>query len=301
MESSRSKRRRLISSNVSPRRRPDLPAIFESLNDDTLTTILEFVGNKSYATYAGINKQCREVYLSSGMTKETFVYGYGPLSVIQNRYDNNPSYSARVALSKGVLFFNRKDVLGWAFQERKTYLLREICNVAAGEGRLDLLNQVLYNIEDEDDKRFIFEEVDCYAAKNGTLNVLKWYDTKGFNFYKDCYAEIAAKHGHLHILKWLREEKRLELERELYCEVIWGSGQLHVMKWLREQEVDWDDWTFRYAAWNGNINILQWLHNEGCPWPRGDAYLVSDEDVTPEVIDWCRSNGYGDRIVFTND
>jgi len=139
-----------MSSNVSPLR-PDLPATFESLNDDTLTTVLEFVGDKCYRSFGGINKRCREVYLSSEMTKETFLYGYAPLSRITDKIERaiedyeragEFDWKLRKRVGKGVVFYNRWDVLSWALQQRNKYVLNGICNIAAEEGRIDLLDEV---------------------------------------------------------------------------------------------------------------------------------------------------------------
>jgi len=290
MKSSRPKKRRLT--YVSSRPRADLPATFESLNDDTLTTVLEFVGNKSYRSFGGLNKRCKEVYLNtSGMTKETFLYGYAPLSVITDGYDDGTSVEAREALSKGVIFYNRRDVLSWALEEENEDVLNRICFVAAREGRIDILNNV--NDEDDDDIRSIFDYVDIHAARGGKLKVLKWFETKGLSIYEFRCVHEASRRGQLHIIKWLQEEKGLELVNEFYNSAIDG-GQLHVMKWLREQEVDWDVCNFFYAARIGNLDILQWLQDEGCPW--SEYFRLSEDKVKPEVVDWCRVNGYGNRI-----
>jgi len=298
MESSGSKRRRLLQSYVSLQR-PDLPAIFESLNDDTLTTTLEFVGNNSYRAFGGLNKRCKEVYITSGMTKETFLYGYAPLSVIQDRVERGEQTdyllheTGQVALSKGVVFFNRSDVLEWVLGQ-KTIFLREICVLAAHEERCDILNKGLDNIEDGFYKITIFSDVDRAAARGGKLKVLKWLETKGIYIRKDWCARYAARYGHLHILKWLREKKGLVFGGDLYENAI-GGGHLHVLQWLREIEVPWDEDTFYFAVREeGNLNILQWLHDEGCPWT--EYYRVDESELKPEVIDWCRTNGYGNRI-----
>eukprot|EP00594_Rhizosolenia_setigera_P016530 CAMPEP_0178966772 /NCGR_PEP_ID=MMETSP0789-20121207/17121_1 /TAXON_ID=3005 /ORGANISM="Rhizosolenia setigera, Strain CCMP 1694" /LENGTH=291 /DNA_ID=CAMNT_0020652101 /DNA_START=67 /DNA_END=939 /DNA_ORIENTATION=+ len=291
MESSRSKRRRLMLSYVP--RRPDLPAIFESLNDDTLTTVLEFVGNKSYVTYAGINKHCKEVYLNTpGLTKETFLYGYAPLAVIKERYPNKPFFEAQVALSKGVVFYNRRDVLALVIQRRDTTLLKRICYIAAEVGKIDILDEVWNIIYHEDYKGYVFYHVDCHAARGGKLNVLKWFNTKELRIDEGECALYAARHAQLHILQWLREMRGLEFNGELYDSAINGGNRLHVMKWLRNQACPWGERTFREAAIKDNLDILQWLHDEGCPWPQHNR--VHECYLIPEVIDWCRVNGYGD-------
>jgi len=308
MMETRSKRRRLISISSNVISWHDVPARFESLNDDTLTTVLEFVGKKSYRSFGGLNKHCKEIYLNTpGMTKETFLYGYAPLSVFQDRYDDGQdryddgtSVEARGALSKGVVFFNRLDVLERSLrEEKKRNLLREICYVAVEEERFDLLNKVWNNLDHEDEfDKDVFEEMDEYAAGCGKLNMLKWVENKVPEIYKDICANEAARYGHLHIIEWLREEQDLELDGVLYDCAIEGGGQLHVLEWLREKEVDWYIWTFTTAAQIGNLDILQWLQDERCPWPDDDRYRVREYRLKPEVIDWCRVNGYGDRIVF---
>eukprot|EP00594_Rhizosolenia_setigera_P018063 CAMPEP_0178964670 /NCGR_PEP_ID=MMETSP0789-20121207/15811_1 /TAXON_ID=3005 /ORGANISM="Rhizosolenia setigera, Strain CCMP 1694" /LENGTH=205 /DNA_ID=CAMNT_0020649481 /DNA_START=163 /DNA_END=777 /DNA_ORIENTATION=- len=204
------------------------------------------------------------------MTKETFLFGYAPLSVITDRYERDGRYNwiLREALYKGVLFYNRKDVLEWALEERNYRVLSRICCVAAEEGRIDLLYKVWNYIDDyEDDKENIFGGVGNNATNHGQLNVLKWLESKGFYIDKYECAAGAARGGYLHIIQWLKEEKALQLHGELYFYAIDGGGHLHVMKWLREQEVDWSEEAFPYAANKGNLNILQWLHDEGCPWP----------------------------------
>eukprot|EP00594_Rhizosolenia_setigera_P012254 CAMPEP_0178956426 /NCGR_PEP_ID=MMETSP0789-20121207/10242_1 /TAXON_ID=3005 /ORGANISM="Rhizosolenia setigera, Strain CCMP 1694" /LENGTH=126 /DNA_ID=CAMNT_0020638343 /DNA_START=74 /DNA_END=454 /DNA_ORIENTATION=+ len=123
------------------------------------------------------------------------------------------------------------------------------------------------HIEDEGAKRYVFYYVDGHAAQNGKLDVLKWFE----------------------------KESRLELYKDLYIYAING-GQLHVMKWLREQACPWVYDTFRKAAEEGNLNILQWLHDEGCPWSVYNR--VDVEEVTSEVIEWLRTNGYDDKIML---
>jgi len=295
--SQRRKRRRLISISSNVSSWPHVPARFESLNDDTLTKVLEFVGDNSYRSFGGLNYHCKEIYIRSGMTKKTFVYGYATLSVIQDKIERGLQLDWMLPqkVGKGVVFYNRKDVLEWALREQNINLLGGICFEATQEGRIDVLDEVWNNIDHEGEFWMIFEELDEHATRGGRLNVLKWYETKGKDIDKDMCATLAARDGHLNILQWLREEKSFEFGGKFYCRAVEG-GRLHVMKWLREIEVPWTEGTFSYSAWGGNPDILQWLHDEGCPWPRGDAHRVYADGLQPELVDWLHANGYGDRI-----
>jgi len=306
MKPSRSKkRRRLVQSYVLPQG-PDLPARFESLNDDTLTTVLEFLGGKSYRSFGGLTKHCKEVYLNTpGMTKETFLFGYAPLSAIIDKIERARYGLMRETVGKGVVCFNRRDVFEWALQQQKNSVLENTCDVAGKEGRIDLLEEVWNNVNDENHKRFIFEDVEYNAAGGGKLNVIKWLETKGLylkwrengelRINKRWCAIRAAEKGHIHIIQWLKEEKGLQLFGELYYFAIDGGGHFLILKWLREQACPWDDYIFKYAAVHGNLEILQWLHDEGCPWP--DYVRVPEHDIKPENLTWLRVNGYGSRFM----
>jgi len=279
---------------------PDLPARFESLNDDTLTTVLQFVGGKSYKSF-GVNKRCREVYLNTpGMTKETFLFGYAPLSRITDRVERSDDIEndldLKVAVGAGVLFYNRKDVMYWALEERKKHVLKGICILAVDKGRFDLLEEIFNGVGDWDEKEDIFEGLDFSSASFGKLSVLEWLETHQLDFDKERCAEQAANYAQLHILQWLREMRGLEFNGELYDSAINGGNRLHVMKWLRNQACPWGERTFREAAIKDNLDILQWLHDEGCPWPEDDYLRIDEHLLDSETLDWCRSNGYGNRV-----
>jgi len=98
----------------------DLPAIFDSLNDDTLGLVLKFVGDKSYGSFGGLNKHCREVHLNTpGMRKETFLFGYAPLAVIIDRIEGEQTdWELHERVGKGVVLYNRRDVMDWAKQNQ---------------------------------------------------------------------------------------------------------------------------------------------------------------------------------------
>jgi len=305
------KRQRLMSISSQVSSWPDLPARFESLNDDALGLILQFVGNKSYRSFGGLNKHCKEVYLNTpGMTKETFLFGYAPLSVIKDRIEraieadkierSDVIFDLQLALGKGVVLYNRGDVLEWALQERRMNLLRSICDVAAEEKRLDIMEEVFNRVEGRCKRERIFEDLLTYSStkkNNGKLAVLKWLEERKLGVDIEHCLSQSVRYGHLDILEWLLEEKKdLELSGYLYHCAIDG-GQLQSMKWLREQGCPWSEFSLMATAYRGNLDILQWLHDEGCPWPLDDEdNFVSERSLKPEVINWLHANGYRDRI-----
>ena len=43
-------------------------------------------------------------------------------------------------------------------------------------------------------------------------------------------------------------------------------GSVRLLKWTRENNRDWSEDTCTYAAYNGHLPALQYLHENGCPW-----------------------------------
>jgi len=43
------------------------------------------------------------------------------------------------------------------------------------------------------------------------------------------------------------------------------NGNLDNIKWLKENKCPWNENTFTYAAGNGNLENMKWLKENGCP------------------------------------
>lgn len=119
------------------------------MNDDTKNLILQFVGGNCYKTFASLNYHSLDIYNNSGWSKETYTYGYMPLEAIKNKVieiSTTREFFCGMNLAKAILFYNRKDIFDWLLTEdgvnnkrKKKYMLRVACELAAKEGRIDLL------------------------------------------------------------------------------------------------------------------------------------------------------------------
>ncbi len=68
------------------------------------------------------------------------------------------------------------------------------------------------------------------------------------------------------------------------------NGNLDVMKWLKENGCPWDENTFKYAVVHGNLENMKWLKENGCPW---DEYTFANAIINGnfENIKWLEDNG----------
>ena len=51
------------------------------------------------------------------------------------------------------------------------------------------------------------------------------------------------------------------------CIAAW-KGHLDMLKYLHENGCPWNKWTCRRAAWKGHLDALKYLHENGCPWDK---------------------------------
>lgn len=82
-----------------------------------------------------------------------------------------------------------------------------------------------------------------------------------------------AKEGHLDFFVWLsrRSGHSPPWDATTCAYAAWG-GNLDVLQFLRQEGCEWDKETCTSAAGSGNLDVLQWARDEGCPW---DYWQVS--------------------------
>ena len=77
----------------------------------------------------------------------------------------------------------------------------------------------------------------------------------------------AFKIGDFHTkstLSWALE--KCSENRERFCWRMARNGNLELLQFLRENGCPWDDWTCWNAAGYGHLECLKYAHENGCPW-----------------------------------
>ena len=143
---------------------------------------------------------------------------------------------------------------GYGAAKRQTCLLREaIC-----ENRMDIMEYII------EDKGFVVKNnnLTSLAASHGTLDILKWLHTHGFECNGHAWAN-AARCGHLDIIKWLRENKNKTYSVYTFEHAVEGQN-MEIIEYLYDMNCPFDSKSTRTAASIGNLDILKWLHEKGC-------------------------------------
>ena len=87
--------------------------------------------------------------------------------------------------------------------------------------------------------------------------------------------EYSARRGSVRLLKWARENNRAW--RAGTCSIAAANGQLPVLQYLHENGWGpWDVHTCTSAAVNGHLPVLKYLHENGCPWNYDTCFYAAD-------------------------
>ena len=137
-------------------------------------------------------------------------------------------------------------------------------------------------------------ESDLFEAEVlSRLNVKDHFALAGVS--RACRRALAESEG----MKWVRargeiwsrtsRSDRSQVKHDA-CKWAAGEGNLEVLQWLRARGCEWDWETCARAAEGGHLEVLQWARANGCewdPWTCGSAARGGHLDV----LKWLRENG----------
>ena len=107
--------------------------------------------------------------------------------------------------------------------------------------------------------------------------------------FKELGACEAVNRGCLSAVQRRQRGGRLSFRQPL-CMYAAGSGQLEVLQWLPANDCPWDKYTCAHAAGGGHLEVLQWLRANDCPWDE-DMCEGAAEGGHLEVLQWAHANG----------
>lgn len=173
-----------------------------------------------------------------------------------------------------------------------------IFKAAVENEKLDVIHYLYEKYEWEDsvkqgDKGL---ELSRIAAKNGSINVLKFLRTNGFSC-DSRVTSLAAEFGHLNILQYAHENS-CPWKPDV-CYKAASTGHFEVLQYAYAHGCPWDAWTCIAAAENGHLDILKWAKYNGCPW---DSFVAEKaaKGGHLHIVQWCLGNGceWSDEIVL---
>lgn len=182
-----------------------------------------------------------------------------------------------------------------------------ICNYAAKSGNLELLKYCQangYNFGAQTILRAVTSgklNIVKYLHQNGCelypslcgnsiifghVHVLQYLIENGCEITKDDFYE-AIKHGYIHILQYLFKHIKLYDGNDIQSELCRYATSLEMLKYLIENGCCIDKSTFNCAVIYNNLDILQYLKINNCPYDKNVCLLNTNDE---KVREWIKNN-----------
>ena len=68
------------------------------------------------------------------------------------------------------------------------------------------------------------------------------------------------------------------------------NGDLKIMKWLHENKCPWNSQTFWVAAKKGDLKMMKWLHKNKCPWDAA-TFGFAAQNGNLKNMKWLKEQG----------
>jgi hypothetical protein len=137
------------------------------------------------------------------------------------------------------------------------------------------------------------------AAGSGNLALLQWCKEQGCPF--DLYTLFsAARSGNLDVVRWVTTTIPIPLMQNLTREHIKqllstsiASGNLDLVKWCVSKGADLNLVDCSPAIWEEHLPLLKWLRsrNPPCAWGNS-AFMAAILSGNLDILDWMYDNGY---------
>lgn len=201
---------------------------------------------------------------------------YGQIEILKWALANGETFSDYLCSSAAE--GGQLEILKW-LRENGCPWDKFTCINAAWKGHFETLKWARENGCDWND------ETSLGAANLGHSEMLKWIVERGCDWNEQKTFGIASDKGYLPILTWMVDERRFPCDlRLLFRKAVKGQW-LDILKWIQNKGLEWKRSDFKLILKKGDIEILIWAVENGCPWTAGQfCFFARKYRWDPEPI-----------------
>jgi len=133
------------------------------------------------------------------------------------------------------------------------------------------------------------------AIRDGHTDLFKWFVTdqvlqKLPMEIKLYFCLTAGEHGRFDILKYIYETIPDDYRDACILEYAAKSGDLEIVRYLHENGCEWDTMACWSAANEGHLQVLKYLHENGCQWNE-HTFAAGVASGNMELLEYLYQNG----------
>ncbi len=177
-------------------------------------------------------------------------------------------------------------ILEWLFQRYENNIdIYQICRHAGLNGRFNVIDWIYK-------QGWICNEIEMidFVVFGGNLDIVKLLHKKNPSIIRHI-CQYASTYGKLDIYQWAYENGGY-IDERLYSTAA-SNGHLHMIKHFRQLDNDhplWDEQTCMYAVIGGRLEVLKYLHENGCPWNKFCCVHATSRN-NQEIVQYLHENG----------
>ena len=84
--------------------------------------------------------------------------------------------------------------------------------------------------------------------------------------------------------------KNCSENKKRFCEQMAFNGNIELLQYLHKRGCPWNEWACKAAAQNGHLECLKYLHEKGCPWNEWSCSNAA-ENGRLECLKYLHENG----------
>eukprot|EP00953_Heterococcus_sp_UTEX-ZZ885_P040205 20562-Heterococcus_DN1.PRE.3 len=128
------------------------------------------------------------------------------------------------------------------------------------------------------------------AALRGHFELVRWCREHGCPWETDLAVRYAAHSGSTELMDWVLQQPDTHLTEEVMS-VAASNGHTAMCKYLHAQQCPWDTSSTNSAARAGDVDLLTWLVNNGCPWEARKLCMSAAWSGSIDVLTYLQELG----------
>eukprot|EP00953_Heterococcus_sp_UTEX-ZZ885_P009814 5748-Heterococcus_DN1.PRE.4 len=273
---------------------------------DILQSVLEYVGSGHHLFISEVSKQFRACYLTVPVFEGVYNYEHGDDVEVNFEPCTTACTSIFESLSRlrlAVQLGFTVDAKSWCCQMiagivadietlvelHEQHHMQYTADVGRGAAQSGSVSKLQWLLDEQDCPQS--DDLDCYAVRAPTLDVLKWLRQRGCKFTAKTCAEAAMAPNAASMLQYLHSEGAPSGASTMVQAITYH--ELPLLQWLYERGCPLSEEAVEVALTLQDPSVLHWLHSVDCPCDYDKLCYTAASNGDIGLLQWVKDSHNG--------